>query len=163
MKRIGIISDTHGYWDAKYLKYFADCDEVWHAGDVGDYGIIEQLGDNGRVVRAVYGNADYGEMRRKCKEYEIFEVEGLKVLLIHIGGYPGKWAQGVRTLISEHGIDLVVDGHSHILKVARDSESNVFVINPGAAGQQGWHKKRTLVRLSLDAGKMKDCEAIELG
>lgn len=163
MKRIGIISDTHGYWDTKYIKYFADCDEVWHVGDIGDYGIIEQLSDKGRTVRAVYGNADHGEVRRKCKEYEIFELEGFRVLLIHIGGYPGYWAQGIRTLIKENKIDLVVDGHSHILKIVRDSESGVLLINPGAAGRQGWHKKRTLVRLTLDKGKIKDCEAIELG
>lgn len=163
MKRIGIISDTHGYWDTKYVEYFNNCDEVWHAGDAGDYRIIEQLGNNERLVRAVYGNTDCGEMRRKCKEYEIFEVEGIKVLLTHIGGYPGNWAHGIRTLIAEHGIDLVVDGHSHILKIARDPESKVLAINPGAAGQQGWHKKRTLVRLILDAGKVRDCEVIELG
>ncbi|MDE5875997.1 MAG: YfcE family phosphodiesterase [Muribaculaceae bacterium] len=163
MTRIGIISDTHGCWDTKYPEYFADCDEVWHAGDVGDYGIIEQLSDGGRIVRAVYGNTDHGEVRRRCKEYEIFEIEGVRILLIHIGGYPGHWAQGIRTLINEHGINVVVDGHSHILKIVRDPASGVLVINPGAAGKQGWHKKRTLIRLAIDAGIVKDCEVIELG
>ena len=162
MKRIGVISDTHGYWDAKYERYFADCDEVWHGGDIGDYAILDQLGDGGRTVRAVYGNADHGEVRRRCKEYEIFEVEGVRILLIHIGGYPGHWSQGIRTLIKEHNINMVVDGHSHILKVERDPDTGVLLINPGAAGRQGWHKKRTLVRLTLDEGKVKDCEVIEL-
>ncbi|MDE6670468.1 MAG: metallophosphatase family protein, partial [Muribaculaceae bacterium] len=151
------------YWDTKYLEYFADCDEVWHAGDVGDYGIIEQLSDGGRIVRSVYGNTDYGEVRRKCKEIEIFEVEGFWILLVHIGGYPGHWAQGIRTLINEQGVDMVVDGHSHILKIVRDPATGVLVLNPGAAGKQGWHKKRTLIRLTIDTGKVKDCEVIELG
>lgn len=162
MKRIGIISDTHGYWDTKYPEYFAGCDEVWHAGDVGNYEIIEQLSDGERVVRAVYGNTDHGEVRRRCKEMEIFEIDGVKVLLVHIGGYPGHWAQGIRTLINDYGIDLVVDGHSHILKIVRDPSSGVLVINPGAAGKQGWHNKRTLIRLTIDAGRVKDCEVIEL-
>ncbi len=162
MKKIGILSDTHGYWDDRYLRYFADCDEIWHAGDIGDYAIIERLEESGKKVRAVSGNIDHGMVKRRCGEIEIFELEGIRVLLTHIGGYPGKWSRGMKKLLQEEGIGLMVDGHSHILKVIYDQELGLLHINPGAAGQQGWHKQRTLVRLTLDAGDMRDCEIIEL-
>lgn len=162
MIKVGILSDTHGKWDDRYATYFADCQEIWHAGDVGDYTIIEQLQQVAPIVRAVSGNADHGMVRRKCKELEIFQVEGVKVLLTHIGGYPGKWAPGMKRLLKDQRINLMVDGHSHILKVIYDHELGVLYINPGAAGQQGWHKVRTLVRLTIDGGDMRDCEIIEL-
>lgn len=163
MKRIGILSDTHGYWDDRFAAYFKDCDEVWHAGDIGDYGIIERLQEIVPVVRAVSGNIDHGMVRRKCKELEIFNVEGVKVLLTHIGGYPGRWAKGMKQLLRDEQIGLMVDGHSHILKVIYDKELNLLHINPGAAGTAGWHKVRTLVKLTIDEEDMRDCEVIELG
>ncbi len=163
MTRIGILSDTHGLWDDRFAKYFADCDEVWHAGDIGDYAIVERLKEVVPCVRAVSGNVDHGEVRRKCRELEIFRVEDINVLLTHIGGYPGKWSPGMANLLSEHGIDLMVDGHSHILKVMHDPRLDVLHINPGAAGRQGWQKKRTLVRLVIVGHDMRDCEVIELG
>lgn len=162
MKKIGILSDTHGYWDDRYLQYFIDCDEVWHAGDIGDYAIVERFEEAGKKVRAVSGNVDYGMVRRRCPEIEIFELEGVRVLLTHIGGYPGKWSRGMKKLLTDEKIKLMVDGHSHILKIIYDPELDLLHINPGAAGQQGWHKQRTLVRLTLDAGDMRDCEVIEL-
>lgn len=162
MKRIGIISDTHGKWDDRFAQYFSDCDEVWHAGDVGDYAIVERLQDVVPVVRAVSGNIDHGMVRRKCRELEIFQVEGVKVLLTHIGGYPGKWSPGMKRLLKEEGITLMVDGHSHILKVIYDRELQLLHVNPGAAGLAGWHKVRTLVKLTIDGTDMKDCEIIEL-
>ncbi len=162
MKRIGILSDTHGYWDDRYAIYFTGCDEIWHAGDVGDYSIIERLEDLAPVVRAVSGNIDHGEVRRKLKELEIFEVEDAKVLLTHIGGYPGRWAPGIRRLILDNGINLMVEGHSHILKIMHDPQTGALHINPGAAGQQGWHRNRTLVRLTVDGSDFRDCEIIEL-
>lgn len=163
MKRIGILSDTHGCWDDRYATYFADCDEVWHAGDIGDYGIIERLQEIVPQVRAVSGNVDHGMVRRKCRELEIFTIEDVKVLLTHIGEYPGRWAPGMKRLLKEEGIKLMVDGHSHILKVMFDKELDLLHINPGAAGNQGWHKKRTLIRLVIDGADMRDCEVIELG
>lgn len=163
MKRIGILSDTHGYWDDRFAAYFKDCDEVWHAGDIGDYSIIERLQEIVPVVRAVSGNIDHGMVRRKCKELEIFNVEGVKVLLTHIGGYPGRWAKGMKQLLRDEQIGLMVDGHSHILKVIYDKELNLLHINPGAAGTAGWHKVRTLVKLTIDEEDMRDCEVIELG
>lgn len=162
MKRIGIISDTHGFWDERFAEYFKDCDEVWHAGDIGDYSIIEKLEDVVAKVRGVSGNIDHGLVRRKCKEMEIFEVEGVKVLLTHIGGYPGRWSKGMKTLLKDNGIKLMVDGHSHILKVIYDRELDLLHINPGAAGLSGWHKVRTLVKLTIDGEDMRDCEVIEL-
>lgn len=163
MKRIGILSDTHGYWDDRFAAYFKDCDEVWHAGDIGDYSIIERLQEIVPVVRAVSGNIDHGMVKRKCKELEIFNVEGVKVLLTHIGGYPGRWAKGMKQLLRDEHIALMVDGHSHILKVIYDKELHLLHINPGAVGTAGWHKMRTLVKLTIDEEDMRDCEVIELG
>ncbi len=162
MKKIGIISDTHGVWDDRFAIHFSGCDEIWHAGDIGDYGIVERLNEVAPVVRAVRGNIDHGMVARRCRELEIFDVEGMRVLLTHIGGYPGKWAKGMKGLLKEERINLMVDGHSHILKVMYDKETEVLHINPGAAGHAGWHKVRTLVRLTIDGSDMRDCEVIEL-
>ena len=162
MKKIGILSDTHGKWDDRYATHFAGCDEIWHAGDIGDYAIIEHLSDVAPVVRAVSGNIDHGMVRRKCTDLEIFTVEDVKVLLTHIGGYPGRWSPGMKKLLKEEGIKLMVDGHSHILKIMYDRELQLLHINPGAAGNQGWQKERTLVRLTIDGPDMKDCEVISL-
>lgn len=163
MKRIGILSDTHGKWDDRYATHFRGCDEIWHAGDIGDYDIIERLREVAPVVRAVSGNIDHGMVRRKCKELEIFTVEDVKVLLTHIGGYPGRWSAGMKNLLKDEGIKLMIDGHSHILKILYDHDLNLLHINPGAAGNQGWQKERTLVRLIIDGPNMKNCEVITLG
>lgn len=163
MKRIGILSDTHGYWDDRFARYFKDCDEVWHAGDIGDYAIVERLQEVVPVVRAVSGNIDHGMVKRKCRELETFTVENVKVLLTHIGGYPGRWSKGMKELLRSEKINLMVDGHSHILKVIYDKELELLHINPGAAGQAGWHKVRTLVKLTIDDADMRDCEIVELG
>lgn len=163
MKRIGILSDTHGFWDDRYAKYFADCDEVWHAGDIGDISILERLENVCPMVRAVSGNIDHGMIKRKCPELMIFDCEKVKVLLTHIGGYPGKWSPGMKKYLKSNEIKLMVDGHSHILKVIYDKEMELLHINPGAAGQQGWHRQRTLVKLTIDGNDMRDCEIIELG
>ena len=166
MKKIGILSDTHSCRDARYAKYFSECDEIWHAGDIGDIGLLEELKSLGKPVRAVSGNIDSGEVRRQCKEIEIFTVEGIKVLLTHIGGYPHKYAAGIKTLLRQNHINLMVCGHSHILRVMYDSELDLLHINPGAAGKQGWQNKRTLVRLVIDEdspNKINNLEIIELG
>lgn len=162
MRRIGILSDTHGYWDDRYAQYFADCDEIWHAGDIGDISIVERLEEICQV-RAVSGNIDHGVVKRRCPELLEFTCEEIPVLLTHIGGYPGKWSPGMKRLLREKGIRLMVDGHSHITKVMYDKELDLLHINPGAAGQQGWHRQRTLVRLVIDGHDMRDCEVIELG
>lgn len=162
MKKIGILSDTHGCWDDRFARHLEGCDEIWHAGDIGDYDIVERLKDVAPVVRAVAGNIDHGMVCRKCSALEIFQVEDVRVLLTHIGGYPGKWAKGMKPLLRDNGIGLMVDGHSHILKVMYDPELQLLHINPGAAGTSGWHRTRTLVRLTIDGTDMRDCEVIEL-
>lgn len=163
MKRIGILSDTHALWDDRYALHFKGCDEVWHAGDIGDMTIVRNLREAVPVVRAVSGNIDHGEVNRECDDCLIFEVEGIRVLLTHIGGYPGKYTPGMKRLLRDEGIRLMVCGHSHILKVMHDPELDVLHINPGAAGNQGWQKERTLVRVTLDAGQIKDLDVITLG
>lgn len=162
MTKIGIISDTHGCWDKRYALHFKDCDEIWHAGDVGDIEIIHRLQEVAPTVRAVYGNADHGAVRRTLPEVQDFSVEGLHVRMMHIGGYPGRYAPGVARLLREENVQMMVCGHSHILKVIPDPLTHMLHINPGAAGQQGWHKVRTLVRLDIDAGKPTNLEVIEL-
>lgn len=163
MKKIGLLSDTHSHWDDRYARYFADCDEIWHAGDIGDISILERLQAIGPKVRAVRGNVDHGEVNRHASELEIFDVERVKVLLTHIGGYPGRWSPGMKKLLRDEGIRLMVDGHSHILRVMYDKELGLLHINPGAAGLQGWQKKRTLIRFVIDGEDIRDCEVIELG
>ncbi|MCM1033987.1 MAG: metallophosphatase family protein [Odoribacter sp.] len=162
MKRIGLLSDTHGYWDDRYALHFKECDEIWHAGDVGDMSILTRLGEVAPVVRAVAGNIDHGMVRRKCPELLNFELEGVKVLMTHIGGYPGKYSPGLKPLLRQYGTQLMVDGHSHILRVKYDHELNLLHINPGAAGVHGWQQVRTLVRFTLDNGAPHDLEVIEL-
>ena len=163
MKKIGLLSDTHSHWDDRYARYFSDCDEIWHAGDIGDISILERLQAIGPKVRAVRGNVDHGEVNRHASELEIFDVERVKVLLTHIGGYPGRWSPGMKKLLRDEGIRLMIDGHSHILRVMYDKELGLLHINPGAAGLQGWQKKRTLIRFVIDGEDIRDCEVIELG
>ena len=163
MKKIGIISDTHSCWDDRFATHFAGCDEIWHAGDVGCFDIIERLRGVAPVVRAVSGNIDHGEVSRKCNEVECFTVEGVKVWMTHIGGYPGKYAPGVASVLRDNKVKLMVTGHSHILKVMWDKNLDVLHVNPGAAGTQGWQKQRTLVRLVIDGTDIRDLEVIELG
>ncbi len=162
MKRIGILSDTHGCWDERFRLHFAGLDEVWHAGDVGDYSIIEKLEEVVPVVRAVCGNIDCGMTRRRLPEVLSFTIEGVNVWLTHIAGYPGRYAPGVKKLLRDEGVKLMVCGHSHILKVIPDPELGLLHVNPGAAGFAGWHKVRTLIRLTIDEGSVKDLEVIEL-
>lgn len=163
MKLIGILSDTHSCWDDRYSIHFKDCDEIWHAGDIGDISILEQLRGICPVVRAVHGNIDHGIVNRQCPEVDIFTVENINVLLTHIGGYPGRYAPGIKQMLVENRTKLFISGHSHILRVMPDAALDLLHINPGAAGNQGWQKVRTLVRLTLDNGDMRDLDVIELG
>lgn len=161
MKRIGLLSDTHSCWDDRYAIHFAGCDEIWHAGDIGDSDLLERL-EGIAPVRAVRGNIDHGLVARLCPEIQEFEVEGVKVWMTHIGGYPGKYSPGVKKLLRDHGVKLMISGHSHILKVIPDHELGLLHVNPGAAGHHGWQKVRTLIRLTLDSGSVTDLEVIEL-
>lgn len=162
MKRIGIISDTHSYWDPRYKKYFEDCDEIWHAGDIGSTDVAERLAAI-KPLRAVCGNCDGGDLRFRFPEKLRFKCEDVDVLLTHIGGYPGNYDPRIRGQIYASPPQLFICGHSHLLKVMHDKTLNLLHLNPGAAGQMGWHPTRTLMRLTIDGSEMKDLEVIELG
>lgn len=161
MKRIGILSDTHSCWDDKYLIHFAECDEIWHAGDIGSPLIIDRLAGY-CPVRAVCGNIDGRELRLRFKELLRFKVEECNVLMTHIGGYPGKYSPAIRNILRSEKPQLFIAGHSHILKVMYDKEIGCLHVNPGAAGRQGWHAVRTLVKLTIDGSEIKDLEVVEL-
>lgn len=161
MTRIGLLSDTHGYWDERYLKYFEPCDQIWHAGDIGLMEIVERL-EAFRPLKAVYGNIDGQDMRRLFPETARFTVDGADVLMKHIGGYPGKYDASIRSTLFANPPQLFISGHSHILKVKYDKSLNLLHINPGAAGIYGFHTVRTLVRFSIDKGRFSDLEVIEL-
>ena len=163
MKRIGIISDTHGYWDERYEQYLGECDEIWHAGDIGSMEVADRFEAMKPIFRAVHGNIDGGDVRRCYPERLRFRCEEADVLLKHIGGYPGNYDRSVAHTLYAMPPDLFVCGHSHILKVMHDKTLNLLHINPGAAGLQGWQPERTLVRLTVDGNQFKDCEVITLG
>ncbi len=162
MKKIGLISDTHGYLDPKVFNYFNECDEIWHAGDFGDIVVSDQL-QSFRTLRGVYGNIDGTEVRQTHPLDQLFECEGLKVYITHIGGYPGNYFPEARKKIEDFKPGLFICGHSHILKVMPDKKNNLLHMNPGAAGKHGFHKIRTLLRFEIEDGKIRNPEAIELG
>ena len=161
MKRIGLLSDTHGYWDERYARYFAECDEIWHAGDIGSPELAMRLNEI-RPLKAVYGNIDGGELRRSYTETLRWQCEDANIMMTHIGGYPGKYDPRIRKQLLAAPPDLFISGHSHILKVQYDPALSCLHINPGAAGLQGWQTVRTLVRFTIDGKQFKDLEVIEL-
>ena len=162
MKKIGLLSDTHGYWDERYERYFEPCDEIWHAGAIGSLEVADRLAAF-RPLRAVYGNIDGRELRLRFPQTLRFEVEGTEVLMKHIGGYPGNSDPSVRGSLLTRPPQLFISGHSHILKVKYDKTLSMLHINPGAAGKQGFHRVRTLVRFAVDGGSFSDLAVIELG
>src|SRR5690606_7200765 len=149
MTRIGLISDTHGYLDDAVFRHFENCDEIWHAGYFGTMEIADRL-SSFKPLKAVYGNIDGNDLRAKYPEDLLFQCEGVKVLMTHIGGYPPKYNSRIKPLIEAHKPGLFISGHSHILKVMYDEKMACLHINPGAAGNQGWHKVRTLVTLVIN-------------
>lgn len=162
MKRIGLISDTHNFLDKSVFQHFKNVDEVWHAGDFGTMDVLKQLQDF-KPFRAVWGNIDGPDIRQQLPEIAHFAIEGVGVLMIHIGGYPGRYSAVAKKALSLHQPQLFISGHSHILKVMYDPQFQCLHMNPGAAGQQGWHTKRTIIRFVIDDAEMRDCEVIELG
>ncbi|MTB52545.1 metallophosphoesterase [Lewinella sp. W8] len=160
--RIGLLSDTHSFLDPTIFDHFADCDEIWHAGDVGDASVLDAL-EAFKPLRAVYGNIDDTVVRSRLPLNQLFTVEGLRVLITHIGGYPGRYTARVRKLIQEEQPNLYVCGHSHILKVVPDQKNQLLHLNPGACGKHGFHRMRTLLRFSVTQGKIEHLEVIELG
>ena len=160
--RIGLLSDTHGHLDDRIFQYFEECDEIWHAGDIGTAEVSEKLAAY-RPFKAVYGNVDGGQLRIQFPEDLWFDCESVSVWITHIGGYPPKYNRRTKEILKERTPDLFICGHSHILKVMHDKERGLLHINPGAAGLQGFHKIRTLVRFDINSAKISNLEVIELG
>ena len=159
--KVGLLSDTHGWLDKRVVKFFRECEEVWHCGDVGTVSVIEELQKCFRV-RAVYGNIDGGEVRRTFSETLEWQCEEATILMTHIGGYPGKYDPRIKKRLIQNPPNLFISGHSHILRVLYDKQLSCLHINPGAAGIQGWQTVRTLVRFTIDGKDFRDLEVIEL-
>lgn len=162
MKKIGLLSDTHGYLDPTIFKHFDQCDEIWHAGDIGPGDIIKQLSDF-RTTRAVFGNIDDRIMSRRLPEDLRFSIEDLDVFITHIGGYPGRYNSRIRKIMEQDPPGLFICGHSHILKVMYDQKYHCLHMNPGACGHHGFHKIRTVLRFEVEAGRVQNAAVIELG
>ncbi|MAS39246.1 MAG: YfcE family phosphodiesterase [Flammeovirgaceae bacterium] len=159
--KIGIISDTHNYLSEKTIKYLSECDEIWHAGDIGSIDILNQL-EKISLTRAVFGNIDGEILRRETKEYLIFKIKNIKVLMIHIAGRIEHYNSKTRNLIIENKPDLLICGHSHILKVSKDTKFKLLHINPGAAGKVGFHKEKTIIRFDLLNEKIQNMQVVKL-
>ncbi len=162
MTRIGLISDTHGYLDETVFRHFENCDEVWHAGDFGGEEVADRIKEK-KNLRGVYGNIDGQDIRSVYPEQLVFMCEDVKVMIRHIGGYPPNYNPETKKQLLIHQPLLFISGHSHILKVMYDEKLHCLHMNPGAAGKQGWHKIRTIIRFDIDGKEMKNCEVIELG
>lgn len=162
MKKIGLLSDTHSFLDKTLLTHFQNCDEIWHAGDIGNLKVADEL-ENLKPFRAVYGNIDGAAARRRYPEHDRFDCEGLDVWMTHIGGYPGRYNVRVREDIRTKSPGLFICGHSHILKVMSDKKLGLLHLNPGACGKEGFHKMRTAMRFEIEDGKIQKLEVIELG
>ena len=162
MKKIGLLSDTHGYWDEKFETYLSSCDEIWHAGDIGSLELAGRFAALGSF-RAVYGNIDDYKTRVAYPQTQRFTLENVEVLMTHIGGYPGRYDSSIRAQLFARPPKLFISGHSHILKVMYDKKLGCLHMNPGAAGKYGFHRVRTLLRFVLDEGDIRDLEVIEIG
>lgn len=160
MTKIGLLSDTHGFIHPNIFEFFKDCHEIWHAGDIGDLATIDKF-ESFLPIKAVYGNIDDNEIRNKYPKTEIFACEEVKVVMTHIGGYPGKYTNRIKKIIIKEKPDLFISGHSHILKIMPDKELNLLHINPGAAGKFGPQTRITMVRFTIEGSQIKDMEVFD--
>ncbi len=160
--KIGIISDTHSHLEDAIYEYFSECDELWHAGDIGNMETLEKL-ESFKPLVAVWGNIDGDKVRVATEEVQVFTRSGKKILMIHIAGKPYSYNPQVRRLIAFHQPDLLICGHSHILKVQKDHKNNLLYINPGAAGIHGFHQVKTILRFEINDQTISNMEVIELG
>ncbi len=160
MKRIGLLSDTHGFIHPEIPRIFASCDEIWHAGDFGSLEVMQELSSI-KPLRGVHGNIDGQDIRQIYPRFLRFRCEDADVLITHIGGYPDRYTPEVRPIIESGPPDLFISGHSHILKVMPDNRNQLLHINPGAAGKSGFHQVITMVRFSIDGQRVKDLEVVE--
>ena len=161
MKKILLLSDTHGYIDDHIMKYVNESDEVWHAGDIGSVAVTDTISNN-KPLRAVHGNIDGAELRTSFPKDLVFVIEGVSVFMTHIGGRPGSYAKGIGQQIKSVKPKIFICGHSHILKIQFDKTLDVLFINPGAMGKQGFHRVRTMLRFELSRGEIKNMEVIEV-
>jgi putative phosphoesterase len=162
MKKILLLSDTHGYLDDAIIEHVNAADEVWHAGDIGSVNVCDKISKL-KPLKGVFGNIDDHVIRKIFPLTNVFDCEGLRVSMIHIGGYPGRYATSVKDFIKQTNPQLFICGHSHILRVMRDPQLNLIHMNPGAAGIHGFHKVRTMIRFKIENASIKDVEVIELG
>ena len=162
MKRIGLLSDTHGYLDEGVINHLSECDEIWHAGDIGDIAVTDYL-EKWKPLRAVWGNIDGNEHRAHFPKEIVFEIEGMKVVMTHIAGYPGRYIPEARELIRLHRPKLFVCGYSHILKVQYDEQNKMLHMNPGSAGVHGFHQVKSLLRFTIENDNISNLEVVELG
>ena len=162
MKKVLVISDTHSYIDDRIIKYASEADYVIHAGDVGSFDVIEKLNSVSKLL-FVYGNIDGNEIRSESNKFEFFKINDLKILLTHISGKTPKYNKETLIKIKEHNPDLLIAGHSHILKIQYDKVNKLIFLNPGAAGRHGFHLKRTMLRFEIKLNKIENLEIIELG
>ena len=160
MKNIGLLSDTHSHYHPKLESFFKDVDEIWHVGDIGNPEILERLSQF-KPIRAVFGNIDGIDLRSKLQETEIFFCEDVKVMITHIGGYPGRYHSGIKKILRKEKIQLFISGHSHILKVMNDETLNLLHMNPGAAGIQGIHQRITMLRFKIKGTRIEDLEVFD--
>ena len=161
MIKIGLLSDTHGFIHPRVSDFFSGCDEIWHAGDIGNQETADLLSKI-KPLRAVFGNIDGGTLRQSFQEVEFFKCEQVKVLMIHIGGYPGRYDPKARKLIEEYQPGIFISGHSHILKVIYDKKYQLLHMNPGSAGKSGMHKLITMIRFVIDGKDIRDLEIFEV-
>lgn len=162
MKKILLLSDTHGFLDERILHYAKEADEIWHAGDIGTTGITDEI-QKIKPLKAVFGNIDGAEIRKEFPLHQRFLCEQVDVWITHIGGYPGRYSPAIREEIKKDPPKLFISGHSHILKVMNDKNLNLLHMNPGAAGKQGFHKMRTMLRFRINGKEIEKLEVIELG
>ena len=160
--KILVLSDSHGHLDDRILAHAAEADEVWHAGDVGSLDVVDRLAANSKVLRGVYGNIDDAALRRTWPLNQRFTAGGLRVWITHIAGPAGRLPTGIKAGLKADPVDLLVCGHSHILRVGQDA-SGVLCMNPGACGVHGFHKVRTMLRFTIQEGKVENLSVIELG
>jgi putative phosphoesterase len=162
MLKVGLLSDTHGYLDPSVLEHFKNCDEIWHAGDFGDFEVVRKL-ERIAPLRGVYGNIDGRDIRLEFPQILRITIEGVDFFMTHIGGHPGRYALPVVDLLQNNTPDVFICGHSHILKIVRDkSLNNMLYLNPGAAGRHGFQLHRTIVRFEITNKKLQNMEVINL-
>ena len=161
MLKIGLLSDTHGNLDSGVSKFLANSDQIWHAGDIGHFDVIEKLREIAPVI-AVYGNIDGTDLRISFPEIQVFKAENIKVIMKHIGGYPGRYERGMLPILQQEKPRVFISGHSHILKVIHDKKLDILHLNPGACGNSGLHQVKTAIRFEIDQEKISNLEIIEI-